>query len=54
MPAATTLTWRAEKVGFTPVKTSSYKIRNRSMQFPVKPHPKIAEESIIVLQRKKS
>ena len=53
VPTARTLTWLAEKMGFSHVKTSRYKIRNRSMQFPVKPHPKIAEESIVVLQRKK-
>ncbi len=53
IPTARTLEWLAEKIGFRHVKTSRYKIRNRSMQFPVKPHPKIAEESIIVLQRKK-
>ena len=52
IPTAQTLRWLAEKSGFAHIKTGRYKIKNRSMQFPVKPHPKIAEESVIVLQRK--
>lgn len=53
IPTAQTLRWLGEKSGFAHIKTSRYKIKNRSMQFPVKPHPKIAEESIIVLRREK-
>jgi hypothetical protein len=53
IPTARTLRWLAEKSGFAHIKTSRYEIKNRSMQFPVKPHPKIAEESIVVLRREK-
>jgi hypothetical protein len=53
IPTARTLRWLAEKSGFAHIRTSRYKIRNGSMQFPVKPHPKIAEESIVVLRRVK-
>jgi len=52
VPTAQTLTRLAECIGFAHVRTSRYAIRNRSMQFPVKPHPKISEESIIVLRKK--
>ena len=53
VPTVGTLTWFAKQIGFDHVQTSSYKIRNRSMQFPLKPHPRIAKESIVVLQRRK-
>lgn len=51
VPTTDTLTWLGKQAGFNHILTETYKIRNRSMQFPIKPHNKIQEESIIVLRR---
>lgn len=51
IPTAKTLAWLGESVGFNHLKTWRYKIKNRVMQFPVKPHPKIERESILVFQK---
>ncbi len=51
IPTAKTLAWLGESAGFTQMRTWRYKIKNRAMQFPVKPHPKIEKESILVFQK---
>ncbi len=51
IPTARALTHLSEAVGFTHLSTSRYRIRNRTMQFPVKSNSKIERESIIVLKK---
>jgi hypothetical protein len=51
IPTARTITWLSEELGFNHLETSRYKIKNRTMQFPVKSNSKIERESIIVLQK---
>ena len=51
IPTAKTLARLGESVGFNHERTWRYKIKNRVMQFPIKPHPKILKESILVLQK---
>jgi len=51
VPTARMLALLGEELGFDYLKTSAYKIKNRSMQFPIKSNSKIERESIIVLQK---
>jgi hypothetical protein len=51
IPTARTFARLAEELGFNHLKTSSYKIKNRAMQFPIKSNSKIEREAIIVLQK---
>jgi len=51
VPTTRTITWMGEEAGFDHVETSQYKIKNRTMQFPLKSNSKIEHESIIVLQK---
>ena len=51
IPTARTLAWFGEELGFNHLKTNSYKIKNRAMQFPIKSNSKIEREAIIVLQK---
>jgi hypothetical protein len=51
IPTTKALAWLGESVGFNHLKTWRYNIKNRAMQFPVKPHPNIQKESILVLRK---
>jgi hypothetical protein len=51
VPTVKTITWFAERAGFKHLKTSQYQIKNRVMQFPTNSHPKIKNESIILLEK---
>lgn len=51
IPTARTLAWLGEELGFNHLKTNSYKIKNRAMQFPIKSNSKIEREAIIVFQK---
>jgi hypothetical protein len=51
IPTARTLAWFGEELGFNHLKTNSYRIKNRAMQFPIKSNSKIEREAIIVLQK---
>jgi hypothetical protein len=51
IPTTKTLAWLGESVGFNHLKTWRYRIKNRVMQFPIKPHSKIEKESVLVLRK---
>lgn len=51
IPTTKTLAWLGESVGFNHLKTWRYRIKNRVMQFPTKPHSKIEKESVLVLRK---
>jgi hypothetical protein len=52
IPTTETLAWLGESVGFDHLKTWRYRIKNRVMQFPIKPHSKIEKESVLVLRKR--
>ena len=51
VPTTGTLAWFSQELGFEHLNTSHYRIKNRSMQFPLKSNSKIERESIIVLRK---
>jgi len=51
VPTVKTITRLGEEIGFRPLETSHYPIKNRVMQFPLKANARIEKESIIVFQK---